>query len=379
MQQGRSINLDVNRVVSTRYFCNKMWQATRYCLSHLEDYEHGSSGSSSSMTVNPPSQEASLLEKWLLNKLARLVKNMNTGMDKYEIASATTSFRLFFLNDFCDTFIEFSKPVLYNTEDENALQHRRRMQETLQVTLDTLLRLSHPLLPFITEELWQRLPANCRERNSSHHQRTRDENDHVISIMTSKYPSADDFNDLTDTDSETRFESVLSVMQTTRALRSTTNALFAKGMKPEVEFYIEDEATTTSLSTTSRTTTLVGDINGHENAILNMAKLGGMRVITDGSSVPTNGAVVSTADGGRVTVALLIPNDAETAEKVELEIKRLEKRSASLEKNIGGLEAKVSNVKIPEEQRNKSAASLNEKRVEMKALLSNIEELNRLL
>ena len=78
---------------------------TRYCLSHLEDYSAPSSDVA--IRLNPTT---SLLEKWLLSRLGNLVKSMNTDMEDFKVADAATSFRLFFINDLCDTFIEFSKP-----------------------------------------------------------------------------------------------------------------------------------------------------------------------------------------------------------------------------------------------------------------------------
>jgi len=152
--QGRNVNLDINRVVGYRHFCNKIWQATRFGLEYFpKDFKFRGS-------LRPDSPFA-WEDKWILSRLSACAEKTNRALEKYEFAGATTACYDFFLKELCDVYLELLKPRLYGeAENDDALKDRQLACEVLYVCLDWSFRLMHPLLPYLTEELYQRLPPS---------------------------------------------------------------------------------------------------------------------------------------------------------------------------------------------------------------------------
>ena len=144
--QGRDVNLDVKRVVGYRHWCNKLFNALRFCMMNLgDDYKAPES-------IFP--QEMPLFCKWILSKLNNAIKSTVKAMDGYHFSSATTSIYSFWQYDLCDVFIELVKPVMASSDEVL----KKQTKDTLWACLEVGLRLLHPFMPFLTEELWQRLP-----------------------------------------------------------------------------------------------------------------------------------------------------------------------------------------------------------------------------
>ncbi|KAF2862998.1 hypothetical protein K470DRAFT_255512 [Piedraia hortae CBS 480.64] len=140
---GGDINFDVKVMRSYRNFCNKIYQATKYVLGNLPE---------SFQPASQPPQGTTLPERWLLHKLTHAARKVNTALAAREFAQATQAVHNYWIYELCDVFIENSKFLLREgTERESVLQ-------TLYTGLDGALRLMHPFMPFLTEELWQRLP-----------------------------------------------------------------------------------------------------------------------------------------------------------------------------------------------------------------------------
>ncbi|OLP78919.1 Valine--tRNA ligase [Symbiodinium microadriaticum] len=152
--QGRNVNLDINRVVGYRHFCNKVWNATRFGLMYF--------GSDFSFPGSlKPDQSLAWEDRWILSRLSFSAQKANDGMTKYEFANVTTATYSFFLYELCDVYLELLKPRFYGeTQDESILKDRQVAREVLYVCLDWSMRLMHPLLPYLTEELYQRLPPS---------------------------------------------------------------------------------------------------------------------------------------------------------------------------------------------------------------------------
>ncbi|CAE7502383.1 Vars1 [Symbiodinium pilosum] len=152
--QGRNVNLDINRVVGYRHFCNKVWNATRFGLMYF--------GSDFTFPGSLRADQALAWEdRWILSRLSFCAQKANDAMQKYEFANATTATYSFFLYELCDVYLELLKPRFYGeTQDESILKDRQVAREVLYVCLDWSMRLMHPLLPYLTEELYQRLPPS---------------------------------------------------------------------------------------------------------------------------------------------------------------------------------------------------------------------------
>ncbi|EFX70461.1 hypothetical protein DAPPUDRAFT_217307 [Daphnia pulex] len=148
--QGRDINLDVKRVQGYRFFCNKLWNATRFALTYLQGSEIHTLNEAS----NRPMISRPLMDKWILSCLSTAVSACNAGFQQYDFPRATSAIYNFFLYELCDVYLEAVKPIFQGL-DESAKSAARSV---LVTCIDTGLKLISPFMPFISEELWQRLP-----------------------------------------------------------------------------------------------------------------------------------------------------------------------------------------------------------------------------
>ncbi|MCD6546046.1 MAG: valine--tRNA ligase [Thermotogae bacterium] len=145
--QGKDIKVDEKYFDVYKRFINKIWNASRFVLINIDDgFEHENQGSSN----------LKLVDKWLLSRLNRTVKEVTEALENYEFNLAAKEIYEFFWGTFCDWYIEASKPRL-NSNDES---ERGIVKKLLVETLDKSLRLLHPFMPFVTEEIWQKLPIN---------------------------------------------------------------------------------------------------------------------------------------------------------------------------------------------------------------------------
>jgi valyl-tRNA synthetase len=140
---GRDIRFDLGRIEGYRNFCNKIWNATRYVLQNTEDQDCSSSG------------ETSLADQWILARLQQVIADTTTHIESYRFDLVSRDLYEFVWNDYCDWYIELSKPVLYS--DHYSAEQKTAARHTLVQVLETILRLLHPIMPYITEELWQRV------------------------------------------------------------------------------------------------------------------------------------------------------------------------------------------------------------------------------
>ena len=141
---GRDINWDMKRLEGYRNFCNKLWNASRFVLMNTEDQDCGQNGGE--MTL-------SLADRWILTEFNHTVKAYREALDSYRFDIAANILYDFTWNQFCDWYLELTKPVM-NSGSESELRGTRH---TLVHVLEALLRLAHPIIPFITETIWQRV------------------------------------------------------------------------------------------------------------------------------------------------------------------------------------------------------------------------------
>src|SRR5690554_3452997 len=141
---GRDINWDMKRLEGYRNFCNKLWNASRYVLMNTEEQDCG---------LSDGDMELSLADQWIIERMNATVKDFRRALDQYRFDQAAAIAYEFSWNQFCDWYLELTKPVLQNGSEAQ----QRGTRHTLVHVLEQLLRLLHPLLPFITEEIWQRV------------------------------------------------------------------------------------------------------------------------------------------------------------------------------------------------------------------------------
>ncbi len=140
---GRDINWDMKRLEGYRNFCNKLWNASRYVLMNTEDQDCGQAGE----------LELSLADKWIIGQFEQTVQSFREAMDTYRFDIAAQIIYEFTWNQFCDWYLELTKPVLLKGSEAQ----QRGTRNTLVSVLESLLKLMHPLMPFITETIWQRV------------------------------------------------------------------------------------------------------------------------------------------------------------------------------------------------------------------------------
>jgi valyl-tRNA synthetase len=142
--QSRDLRFDMAKVEEYRNFCNKLWNAARYVLMNVEDQD-----------LNSPGAEYSLADRWIRSRLAAMLTRVEAGFAEYRLDNVANALYEFTWHEFCDWYVELSKAVLQSEAASPAAKRGTRF--TLVQTLETLLRALHPLAPFISEEIWQRV------------------------------------------------------------------------------------------------------------------------------------------------------------------------------------------------------------------------------
>jgi len=157
---GRDINFDMGRVEGYRNFCNKIFNASRFVFMNTEDFK----ATEFNLT------NASTVEKWIVSRLQDCITQYRKHMDRYRLDLASQVIYDFFWNEYCDWFLELSKPLLKT-------EHQTQVQNTLLWVLDQALRLLHPIMPYVTEEIWQEVKTKLGITSES--------------IMIASFPTSD--------------------------------------------------------------------------------------------------------------------------------------------------------------------------------------------
>lgn len=203
--QGRDINLDVKVLVAYRNFCNKLWNATRFALRYLEDFVPTPTLIDDLMS----SGKMASRDKFMISRLMKGVEAVNTHFDSYKFGDAQQAAYQLWMTDLCGIYLELIKPIMNDTSEEMK-DARWAAQATLWLCLDTGLRLLHPMMPFVTEELWQRLPGRGTLGESE-----------ATTIMLASYPECNDA--YKNEGIEGAMTTIMDVVGACRSLRSSYN------------------------------------------------------------------------------------------------------------------------------------------------------------
>jgi valyl-tRNA synthetase len=144
--QGRDVRLSEERIGGYRHFVNKLWNASRFTLMNLEGVE----------AAGALPEPKRLADRWMLSRLQEIVRQVSKALDSYHFNEAASVLYQFTWHEFCDWYLEMIKPVLYGNNEKE----RKDTQQLLFHGLSSILRLLHPIMPFVTEELWHHLPEN---------------------------------------------------------------------------------------------------------------------------------------------------------------------------------------------------------------------------
>lgn len=181
--QGRDILLSEERIEGYKHFCNKLWNAARFILISVKEDQ------------KPKTKDLSLADRWILTRLNQVIEKVTQGLNSFYFNEATQTLYDFIWHEYCDWYLELVKPELGG-------ERRKTIEDLLVMTLEINLRLLHPFMPFITEEIWQRLPIH-KQTNS---------------IMIASWPRLNP--DQIDLDSIKKMEFIKAVVTSIRTLRS---------------------------------------------------------------------------------------------------------------------------------------------------------------
>lgn len=183
---GNDMRFYNERVEASRNFANKIWNASRFILMNLRDL----------VPQKPDTKQLDLPDRWIISKYNQLVKEVTENLEKYELGMAVQKLYDFIWSEFCDWYIELAKPRLYHQEGDQ----REVVLYTLTYVLSNTLKLLHPFMPFITEEIWQHLPHEGE------------------SIMISSWPEYN--QEEVDLESEDQMEAIMNAIRSIRNIRA---------------------------------------------------------------------------------------------------------------------------------------------------------------
>lgn len=295
--QSDRINLDIQRVVGYRQWCNKLWNAIRFAMTKLgDDYTPPTD-------IDPTAMPFSC--KWILSVLNKAISKTVLSLDSYEFSDAATAVYSWWQFQLCDVFIEVIKPY-FTGNDPVFASARGSAQDTLWLCLDYGLRLLHPFMPFVTEELWQRLPSKIDSVRKE-------------SIVISEYPSA--VKSWTNDDIELEMDIIESVVKSLRSLRS--------------QLAPSERLQRRAAIVRCRTIDACDTIKRHELEISTLAMLSSLTVLSENDDVPV-GCLVDVVNES-LSVFL-----KQGSINVEAELEKLKKKMVETQKQYDSLTKKTS-------------------------------------
>ncbi|XP_044275514.1 valine--tRNA ligase [Varanus komodoensis] len=334
--QGRDINLDVNRILGYRHFCNKLWNATKFAIRGLGD------GFQPQRSPGPTGSE-SLIDAWILSRLSHAVELCNLGFQAYDFPGITTAVYNFWLYELCDVYLECLKPV-FAGPDEAAIQTARNV---LYTCLDAGLRLLSPFMPFVTEELFQRLPRRSPSSDPP-------------SICVTSYPSTEQCCWRNEGLDQT-IDFVQSIIRAVRSLRADYNLT-----KTKADCYLQCLDPETAEAVT-RCSEYIRTLSSSKEVL----------VLDPGQAPPSGCAVAIASD--KCTVHLLLKGLIDA----EKEVSKLAGKKAELQKQILRLRERMDSpdyaAKVPAKVQEADAAKLKQSETELQKSDEAIENFKKMI
>ncbi len=290
---GRDISWDMKRLEGYRNFTNKLWNASRYVMMNTEEFDCGKDGGEI---------ELSLADRWIIGQFEQTVKTVHEAFDTYRFDLASQALYEFTWNQFCDWYLELTKPVLFKGNEAQ----QRGTRHTLVNVLEGLLRLMHPIMPFITETIWQRVqPMSQFEKNGD-------------SIMIQAFPQFNEKN--CDQQAIDDLEWVKQFIIAIRNIRGEMDISPSKELPVLLKNVNENDQRR---------------LDENEQFLSSLAKLESITVLADDEQGPASASAVVGDLSVLIPMAGLIDKEAELA--------RLDKAIEKLEKEAGRVRGKLGN------------------------------------
>ncbi|MBF4256408.1 valine--tRNA ligase [Vibrio anguillarum] len=290
---GRDINWDMKRLEGYRNFCNKLWNASRYVLMNTEDLDCGFNASSE--------LEYSLADKWIESQFELTAKEFNNHINNFRLDMAANTLYEFIWNQFCDWYLELTKPVLWKGSEAQ----QRATRRTLITVLEKTLRLAHPVIPYITETIWQSIKPLVDGV----------EGDTIMLQALPQYDEAN-FNQAALDD----IEWVKAFITSIRNLRAEYDINPGKPLNVMLKAANKQE---------------VARLEANKAVLLSLAKLEALRVLEEGEETPACATALVGQSELMIPMAGLIDKDAE--------LERLAKEIAKTQGEIKRIEGKLNN------------------------------------
>ncbi|QSL93623.1 valine--tRNA ligase [Ectopseudomonas toyotomiensis] len=311
---GRDIKFDMGRVEGYRNFCNKLWNAANFVIENTDDKDTG---------INGEPVELSPVDRWIISALQRTEADVTRHLDAFRFDLAAQNLYEFIWDEYCAWYLELVKPVLW---DENApIERQRGTRRTLVRVLEVILRLAHPFMPFITEEIWQRIKAQAGVQGET--------------LMLQPWPVANEAR--IDAAAEGDIEWVKQLMLGVRQIRGEMKISMAKRIDIIVANSNAED---------------LRRLADFEPLLSKLAKLESVRVLAAGEEAPMSATTLVGEMEVLVPMAGLIDKDAELA--------RLDKEIGRLQGEVQRVGGKLSNqgfvAKAPAEVLEKERAKLAE-------------------
>ncbi|WP_373388955.1 valine--tRNA ligase [Pseudomonas alcaligenes] len=329
---GRDIKFDMGRVEGYRNFCNKLWNAANFVIENTDGQDTG---------VNDEPVDLSPVDRWIISALQRCEQDVTRHLDAFRFDMAAQALYEFIWDEYCAWYLELVKPVLW---DENApIERQRGTRRTLVRVLEVILRLAHPFMPFITEEIWQRIKAQAGKDGAT--------------IMLQAWPVANESR--IDASAEGDIEWVKQLMLGVRQIRGEMKISMAKRIDIIVQNANAED---------------LRRLADFEPLLSKLAKLESVRVLEASEEAPMSATALVGEMQVLVPMAGLIDKDAELA-RLDKEIQRLQGEV----QRVGGKLANEGFVaKAPAEVLDKERAKLAEAEQALAKLVEQREKIAKL-
>ena len=293
---GRDINWDMKRLDGYRSFCNKIWNASRYVLMNTEGEDCGFD----SLPSEQGEMTFSLADRWITSLFNNTVKTFDDHIEAYRFDLAANTVYEFTWNQFCDWYLELTKPVLQNGTDAE----KRGTRHTLLTVLEAMQRLMHPMMPYITETIWQRVKPLVNIEGET--------------IMLAAFPEYDASK--VDDAAMADIEWVKQIIVAVRNIRAELNIAPSKPLNALLKNVSDQDKTR---------------LNANQAFFETLAKLESMTVLVEGEQAPMSTTALIGEMELLIPMAGLVDVAAETA--------RIDKQLEKLEKEVGRITGKLSN------------------------------------